>query len=64
MQAFFERSNPWALKDMSARLLEAMERGLWANPSADMRDALEHAYLGAEEVLERRAEPDGAPVTA
>jgi cobaltochelatase CobN len=64
MQAFFARSNPWALKDMSGRLLEAMQRGLWANPSAEMRDALENAYLGAEEVLEGRAELDGVPVPA
>ena len=62
MQAFFERSNPWALKDMSARLLEAVQRGLWANPSAEMREALESAYLGSDEVLEGRAELDGVPV--
>jgi cobaltochelatase CobN len=64
MRAFFERSNPWALKDMSARLLEAMQRGLWASPSAEMREALEGTYLGAEEVLEGRAESEGVPVPA
>ena len=57
MQAFFARSNPWALKDMSARLLEAMDRGLWAAPPQEMRRALEQAYLGAEELVESRAEP-------
>ncbi len=57
MQAFFARSNPWALKDMSARLLEAMDRGLWAAPPQEMRRALEEAYLGAEELVESRAEP-------
>jgi cobaltochelatase CobN len=61
MQAFFERSNPWALKDMSARLLEAMDRGLWADPDPDVRDAVERAYLSAEETLESRVELDGAP---
>jgi cobaltochelatase CobN len=59
LQAFFARSNPWALKDMSARLLEAMDRGLWNHPSTDIRAAVEHAYLGAEEHLESRAERDG-----
>ncbi|HEY1297507.1 MAG TPA: cobaltochelatase subunit CobN, partial [Chloroflexota bacterium] len=62
LQAFFERSNPWALKDMSARLLEAMDRGLWAHPDPDMRAAVEGAYLGAEEMLEFRAEGERLPV--
>jgi cobaltochelatase CobN len=64
MQAFFERSNPWALKDMSARLLEAMDRGLWAEPDPNMRAALEEAFLDAEELLEARTEAalQGAPV--
>jgi cobaltochelatase CobN len=57
MQAFFARSNPWALKDMSARLLEAMDRGLWRAPAAETRRAIEQAYIGAEEMVERRAEP-------
>ena len=56
MQAFFARSNPWALKDMSARLLEAMDRGLWESPPAETRRALEQAYLGAESQVEGRAE--------
>jgi cobaltochelatase CobN len=56
MQAFFACSNPWALKDMSSRLLEAMERGMWSSPPEHMRDALERAYLQAEEFVEGRAE--------
>jgi cobaltochelatase CobN len=61
MQAFLARSNPWALKDISARLLEAMDRGLWAEPAEATRRALEQAYLGAEELVEGRAE-DPLPV--
>jgi cobaltochelatase CobN len=56
MHAFLARSNPWALKDISARLLEAMDRGLWAKPAEDTRHALQQVYLGAEELLEGRAE--------
>ena len=63
MQAFFARSNPWALKDMSARLLEAMDRGLWASPTEETRRAIEHAYLGAESQVESRAEYTPLPVT-
>jgi len=62
MQVFLERSNPWALKDMSARLLEAMDRGLWETPAEETRRAIEAAYLGAEEMLEGRAE--GTPLVA
>jgi cobaltochelatase CobN len=57
MQAFFARSSPWALKDLSARLLEAIERDLWHAPSDEARRALEQAYLDAEQALEERTEP-------
>ena len=30
VRKFFERSNPWALRAIAERLLEAAERGLWA----------------------------------
>jgi cobaltochelatase CobN len=33
--SFLERSNPWALRDMAERLLEAIERGLWMDPSEE-----------------------------
>jgi cobaltochelatase CobN len=56
MQAFFAKSNPWALKDVGGRLLEAIDRGLWEKPSAELRAQLERAYLAADELLEGRAE--------
>jgi cobaltochelatase CobN len=55
VQHFLARSNPWALKDMSARLLEAMQRGLWSDPPAELRDALEQAYLDADAMMEGKA---------
>ncbi|HEY3060798.1 MAG TPA: cobaltochelatase subunit CobN, partial [Chloroflexota bacterium] len=58
MQAFFNRSNPWALKDVSARLLEAIGRGLWQQPSEEARRQLQQAYLNADTVLEGRAEQE------
>jgi cobaltochelatase CobN len=64
MQAFFGRSNPWALKDMSARLLEAIQRGLWEQPSAETRRALEAQFLSAEAALEARAEEASPPQAA
>jgi cobaltochelatase CobN len=35
---FMAESNPWALHGMAERLLEAAERGMWAQPEADTLD--------------------------
>jgi len=63
MRAFFERSSPWALKDVSARLLEAIDRGLWQQPSDDARRQLEESFLLADTLLEGRAELVGTPAS-
>jgi cobaltochelatase CobN len=47
VRKFFERSNPWALRAIAERLLEAHERGLW-DASADALDALRSALLEGE----------------
>ena len=52
MQAFFARSNPWAMKDVAERLLEAIQRGMWAAPSDETRAAIEQAFLEAEGNIE------------
>ena len=51
-RAFIEQHNKWALKDMSERMLEAMQRGLWENPSEETKDQLEKLYLKSENNLE------------
>ena len=48
VRKFFERSNPWALRSIAERLLEAAQRGLWAEPSPAALDALRSALLEAE----------------
>jgi cobaltochelatase CobN len=53
MRAFLRASNPWALRDIASRLLEAIDRGLWA-ASAEMRTRLTAAFLEAEGDLEDR----------
>jgi cobaltochelatase CobN len=55
MQAFFRESNPWALRDLAARLIEAMDRGLWANPTPEMRQRLDAVYLQADADVEGRS---------
>jgi cobaltochelatase CobN len=51
---FLERSNPWALRGMTERLLEAADRGLWAEPDPSTLDGLRRAYLATEADLEGR----------
>ena len=48
MRDFFARSNPWALRSIAERLLEAGERGMWGDPSEAARKALEDAVLESE----------------
>ncbi|MCA1848764.1 MAG: cobaltochelatase subunit CobN, partial [Actinobacteria bacterium] len=47
---FMQESNPWALRAISERLLEAAERGLWSEPE-DLA-ALKAVYLENEGLLE------------
>jgi cobaltochelatase CobN len=54
VQAFVRQANPWALRDMAERLLEANQRGLWASADAAMLDALRQVANEAEGVLETR----------
>jgi cobaltochelatase CobN len=47
VRKFFERSNPWALRAIAERLLEAVERGMW--DASDVALAtLRHAVLEGE----------------
>lgn len=49
---FFENSNPWALRDISERLLEAADRGLWENPDPQRLEMLRDTFLEMEGSLE------------
>jgi cobaltochelatase CobN len=53
---FLETSNPWALRSITERLLEAADRGLWAAPEAGTLDQLRAAYLEVEGQLEETHE--------
>jgi len=52
VREFMKKSNPWALRGISERLLEAAERGLWAEPDAETLDGLRATYLELEGDLE------------
>ncbi|NSL87087.1 cobaltochelatase subunit CobN [Chitinophaga sp. Mgbs1] len=45
---FLEEVNPHALQDMTARMLEAMQRGLWKEPDADTKEQLTQLLLEQE----------------
>jgi cobaltochelatase CobN len=48
VRKFFAQSNPWALRGIAERLLEAADRGLWSAPSTDALATLRDAVLEAE----------------
>jgi cobaltochelatase CobN len=54
LQEFFQQSNPWALQSISERLLEAAQRGMWANPDPNTLADLKKIYLAVDEELEGR----------
>jgi cobaltochelatase CobN len=49
---FMRQSNPWALRDIAGRLLEAASRGMWAEPPPDVIERLQGVYLELEGELE------------
>jgi cobaltochelatase CobN len=51
MQEWLKEVNPFALQNITERLLEAIERGLW-DASDDMKKQLQQLYLQVEGLLE------------
>jgi cobaltochelatase CobN len=49
---FLETSNPWALREITERLLEAAGRGLWEAPDEETLEALRAVFLQVEGQLE------------
>ncbi|MEY9837757.1 cobaltochelatase subunit CobN [Streptacidiphilus sp. EB103A] len=49
---FMKQSNPWALRGITERLLEAADRQLWAEPDQNTLDQLRATYLELEGDLE------------
>ena len=57
LRRFLQEKNPWALRAIVERLLEAVERGLWTAPEPGTEDRLKHVYLQLEAHLEERGSP-------
>ncbi|MGA9381713.1 MAG: cobaltochelatase subunit CobN, partial [Phormidium sp.] len=49
---FIQQKNPWALRDMAERLLEANQRGLWQNVDRNIIDKLRAIVHEAEGKIE------------
>jgi cobaltochelatase CobN len=52
VQGFIRAQNPWVLRDMAERLLEAHQRGLWQSASTQRLNELRHLSLEAEALVE------------
>jgi cobaltochelatase CobN len=52
VQEFIQQKNPWALRDMAERLLEAHQRGLWKEVKGEMLEGLRAIALQAEAAIE------------
>ena len=52
VQEFIQKSNPWALRDMAERLLEANQRGLWKSANQETLDKLRAIVHEAEGIIE------------
>jgi cobaltochelatase CobN len=55
VREFMRESNPWALRAITERLLEAAQRGLWSEPGPEDLEALKQVYLENEGMLEEQA---------
>jgi cobaltochelatase CobN len=52
VQGCLRQANPWALRDMGERLLEAHHRGLWEGASPEQLDRLKTLVLESEALTE------------
>ena len=61
--SFMRQSNPWALRGIAERLLEAASRRLWEDPNPKTLDHLRQVYLDLEGDLEAVADPEAPPAS-
>ena len=54
VREFLGRCNPWALRDMAERLLEAHHRGLWDGADPERLERLRQLVLESESLVEQR----------
>ena len=52
VQEFIKEKNPWALRDIGERLLEANQRGLWQKVDPNLLEKLREIVHSAEAIIE------------
>lgn len=52
VRQFIQEKNPWALRDMGERLIEAHQRNLWMNVDANLLDELRGIIHQSERIIE------------
>jgi len=55
-RAFLRASNPWSAREMTERLLEAAERGMWSAPGAQTLERLREELASLDGALEDRTD--------
>jgi cobaltochelatase CobN len=61
VQHFIQAKNPWALRDMAERLLEANQRGLWKEAKTSTLEQLRAIVLQAEGKIEEKLIQQSSP---
>ncbi len=53
LKDFFLENNPWALRDISQRLLEIINRKMWKNCSSDVIENLKQIIINTDSIIEK-----------
>ena len=53
LKRFFYENNPWALRDISQRFLEIINRDMWSNPSSEVIENLKEIIIMSESKIEK-----------
>ncbi len=53
LKNFFLENNPWALRDISQRLLEIINRKMWKNCSSDVVENLKQIIINTDSIIEK-----------
>ena len=53
LKNFFLENNPWALRDISQRLLEIINRKMWKNCSSDVIENLKQIIINTDSIIEK-----------
>ncbi len=53
LKKFLLDNNPWALRDISQRFLEIINRDMWSNPASNVLNNLKDIIINSESKIEK-----------